>query len=307
MNGLKSLSTCAITEKIILTIDEYPYLVETDGAISSLFQKGWDEYLNATNVFLILSGSSVSVMESEALIYKSPLYGRRTGQLLLKPLSFYEAWQFFPKKSFEDFLTMYAAVGGLPAYLLKFDADKTTKDNIVKNIFPKTAFLHNEIEFILKEELREPKNYLSILKAVSLGKAKFSEIVNETGLEKNVLHKYLSTLERLQLLERSVPVIEKSRIKSNKGLYVIADQYTKFWFQYVFPFKSELEVENYREVLRRIDESFPLLVASSYEKACQEVLRKLQSKFFMFERIGRWWEKEKEIDVVACNTIDTRI
>jgi len=291
---------------MVVAIDEYPYLVEVDTAVSSLFQKGWDEYLKHTKVFLILSGSSVSMMESEALLYRSPLYGRRSGQLLLTPLPFYDAWQFYPSARFETFLELYAIAGGLPAYLLEFKTSWSVKKNFEKCLFPKTAFLHNEIEFILKEELREPKNYLSVLKAVSFGKTKFSEIVNESGLEKNVLHKYLSTLERLQLIERAVPVTEYNRSRS-RGIYRIADPFTRTWFQYVFPYKSELEVGNYHEVMRKVDESFQLLVSSAYEHACQEVLRKLQNRLFPFERVGRWWEKEHEIDVIGLNNASREI
>lgn len=100
-----------------MVIDEYPYLVETNKAMSSIFQKGWDEILKGLNIFLILSGSSISMMESEVLIHKSPLYGRRTGQILIKPLSFRESWDFFPDKDFDEFLSIYTITGGMPAYL----------------------------------------------------------------------------------------------------------------------------------------------------------------------------------------------
>lgn len=288
-------------ERFALVIDEYPYLVETDKAISSIFQKGWDEYLKDSGIFLILSGSSVSMMESEALIYKSPLYGRRTGQILLKPLSFSDAWKFSPEKDFEEFLKIFTVTGGMPAYLLQFKTELTLEENIKNRIFAKTEYLHSEVEFILKEELREPKNYLSILKAISLGKPKFGEISNETGLEKNVLHKYFSTLEQLQLIEKETPVTEKNPSKSRKGLYKITDNFFKFWFQFVFPYKSELEIDRFDEVLRKLKEDFGRLESAAYEKVCGEIIWQLQDRTFPFERAGRWWEKNNEIDIVALN------
>lgn len=291
-----------VKEKFILTIDEYPYLTEVDKSISSIFQKGWDEYLKNSKVYLILSGSSVSMMESEALIYKSPLYGRRTGQMLLKPMSFMNGWKFFPSKNFDEFLQIFTATGGMPAYLLQFDGDLSLYDNIKNKILARTEFLHNEVEFILKEELREPKNYLSILRAISFGKCKFGEIVNETGLEKNVINKYLSTLEQLQLTEREVPVTEKVPTKSRKGLYKITDNFVRFWFQYVFPYKSELEIERYGEVFRKLDENFNFLQSLVYENVCKELIWQFQDRLFSFERVGRWWEKDCEIDIVAINS-----
>lgn len=296
-----------IEKQIVFVVDEYPYLVGVNKATSSLFQKGWDEYLKDRKIFFIISGSSVSMMEAETLIYKAPLYGRRTGQILLKPFSYEESWQFFPKNKFSDFLNIFAITGGIPTYLLQIDPNLSLKENIQQKIFRRTEFLHNEVEFILKEELREPKNYLAILKAISWGKNKFGEIVNETGLAKNVLTKYLTVLEKLQIIEKEVSITEKIPAKSRKGLYRISDNFVRFWFQYIFPYKSDLELERFEEVLRKTEETFNILEAIVYEKVCQEILWNLREKIFPFERVGRWWDKEKEIDVVAISSKTNQI
>lgn len=285
----------------IFAVDEYPYLVEVDKSISSVFQKGWDEYLKNSQVFLLLSGSSISMMEAEALIYQSPLFGRRTGQYFLKPMSFSESRQFFPKMKFEDFVGIFSIAGGMPAYILQFDRTLSLEENIKQNIINRTNYLYNEIEFILKEELREPKNYLSILRAIAWGKAKFGEIVNETGLEKNVLNKYLDTLVKLHLIEKEIPVTENKPHKSRKGIYKVTDNFFRFWFYYIFPYKSNLEIGNIDEVMRAIEESFINLEAITYEKISQELLWQLKAKIFPFERIGCWWEKEQEMDLVGLN------
>ncbi|MFH1610408.1 MAG: ATP-binding protein [Patescibacteria group bacterium] len=290
-----------VKKPFVFVVDEFPYLVETDKAIASVFQKGWDEYLKDTKIFFILLGSSMSIMESETLIYKAPLYGRRTGQILLPSLKFKEAHQFFPKMNFKEFLKVFVIIGGIPAYLNQFSKDLSLEENIRQNIFSKTEFLNNEIEFVLKEELREPKNYLSILKSISLGKRKFGEIVNETGLEKNVMNKYLSTLEKLQITEKEIPVTEKNPQKSRKGLYKITDNFFRFWFQYVFPYKSDLELENFTQVERKMNESFNILESLVYENVCQGILWDLQGKIFTFERLGRWWDKNEEIDLIGFN------
>lgn len=295
-----------IKKQMVFVVDEFPYLVGVNKATSSLFQKGWDEYLKESPIFFILSGSSVSMMESEVLIYKAPLYGRRTGQLLLKPFLFKESWQFFPKKKFSLFLSIFAITGGMPAYLLQIEPNFSLKENVQQKIFRKTEFLHNEVEFILKEELREPKNYLAILRAISWGKNKFGEITSETGLAKNVLTKYLNTLEKLQIIEKEVSITEKILAKSRKGLYRISDNFFRFWFQYIFPYKSDLELERFEEVLRKM-ETFNILEAAVYEKVCQEILWDLREKIFPFERVGKWWDKEKEMDIVAISSKTNQI
>ncbi len=290
-----------IKDRFIFAVDEYPYIVEANKSISSLFQKGWEEHLKGSKIFLILSGSSISMMESEALSYKSPLFGRRTGQAQIDPLTFKQAWQFFPEKSFDDFLSIYTICGGMPAYLLEIKKETSLDENIKTNIFKKTSFLYNEVEFILKEELREPKNYLSILKAISWSKTKFGEISNSTGLEKNILTKYIDVLVKLQLMEKEVPVTEENLQKSKQGIYKISDNFLRFWFWYVFPYKSDLEIERYDEVSRKIEETFGAIKANTYEKVCRELLSDFRDRTFSFERIGRWWNKEEEIDIIGVN------
>lgn len=290
-----------VKKRMVLAIDEFPYLAHVNKAISSVFQKGWDEYLSDLPIFLILCGSSISMMESQTLAYKAPLYGRRTGQLLIKPLLFSEASQFFQGKSMEDCLHFYTVAGGIPAYLKQLNPHLSPRKNIVKEVLSPDKLLYNEVEFILMEELREPRNYFSILRAIAFGRNKFGEIVNETGIEKSSLHKYLFTLENLQLIEKEVPVTEKNPVRSRKGCYRLQDQFVKFWFSYVFPFKSELELGNTAPVLKKLKESFNILVAQTYEKVAQEILRAHGNDFFLFMRVGRWWNKNEEIDLVALN------
>lgn len=296
-----------IKQRFILVVDEFPYLVETDSAISSVFQKGWDEYLSKTNIVVILMGSSIAMMESETLIQRAPLFGRRTGQLLLHPLNFAQSRQFFPTKSFTESLQIFAIVGGMPAYLMQIDAQLDAEKNVLTYILPRTEFLYNEVEFVLKEELREPKNYLSILRAIAFGRRKLGEIVNEAGIEKPLVNKYLHTLVRLQLVERELPVIEKNPAKSRKGLYRLSDNFFRFWFQYIFTYHSDLEIERYDEVLRKFREQFHILTAITYEEVCKELIWQWQEQLFSFERVGKWWDKNEEIDLVAINYATNQI
>ncbi len=290
-----------VKEKFVLAIDEFPYLAEGNKAVSSIFQKGWDETLKKLPVFLILCGSSIGMMESETLAYKAPLYGRRTAQMLVKPFSFFDAWHFFPDLDFDAFLKVYSVAGGNPAYLLKIKDAKNLEDALKHYVFKPMELLFDEVEFILKEELREPRQYMSILKTISFGCRKFGEIVNETGFEKSSLHKYLFTLEDLHLIEKEVPVTEKSPEKSRKGLYQIQDQFVKFWFNYVYPFKSEIEIGNFQAALTQWEKSFENVVAQNYELIVREMARKEQKNIFDFSRVGRWWEANEEIDLIALN------
>lgn len=294
--------TAKSARKLVLVIDEYPYLVENNQATSSLFQKGWDETLRHLPLCLVLCGSSMAMMESETLAQRAPLYGRRTGDLLVRPLDFSGVRQFLPKRwSFERCAEVFAVLGGMPGYVNKFDLDADLKANVRHQILTPGTFLFREVDFLLKEELREPRNYLAVLRAVGQGKRKFGEITNDTGLAKNVLHKYLHVLENLQLIEREVPVTEKMPQRSKRSLYGIQDPFVAFWFECVYPYVSDLELGETRVALRRLRQILPHLLGRAYERIAREGIRRSQALPFPVHRLGRWWDHQDEIDVVGVN------
>lgn len=287
--------------KFVLAIDEFPYLIESNRAILSLFQKAWDEYWSKSNVYLILLGSSIAMMETEVLGYKSPLYGRRTGQWKVEPMTFEAVSHFREGKSFEDRFMHYSVAGGMPAYWLKFSEKKNFPSNLKDHVLKKGQVLYEEVEFLLREELREPRYYFALLQAIAQGKRKLSEIVNATGLTAPVANKYLGILADLHIVERELPVTEEKPLKSKKGLYKITDELCQFWFKFIFPRKGELEMDQVDIVLKEIQDNFPQYLSLVYEKLTKELLLKHSGQFFPFTKIGRWWEKNEEIDVVCIN------
>jgi AAA+ ATPase superfamily predicted ATPase len=290
------------SERLLLILDEYPYLVENNPATSSLFQKGWDETLQRLPLVLVLCGSSMAMMESETLAHRAPLYGRRTGDLLVRPLDFAGVRQFLPKRRpFVHAVEAYAVLGGMPGYLRQFDFNRELLDNIREQILTPGAFLFREVDFLLKEELREPRNYLAILRAISQGRRKFGEIANDTGLAKNVLHKYLHVLEDLELVERDVPITEKSPQKSRRSLYGLQDPFVAFWFACGYPYVSDLELGETRPALRRVRDLLPHLLGRAYERIARETLRRGDGLPFPLHRVGHWWDDHAEIDVVGLN------
>ena len=288
-------------QRFILVIDEFPYLIFSNPAIPSLFQKAWDEYWSKSQVFLILLGSSMAMMETDVLGYRSPLYGRRTGQWRVDPLPFAAASKFRPDRSFMDQLSHYAIAGGVPAYWLPFDPRKDFRENLRNSVLRKGAVLYGEVEFILREELREPRYYFALLQAIAQGKRKLAEIVNATGIAQPAANKYLGVLGDLRIVERELPVTEEKSLKSKKGLYRIQDEFFKFWFRFVFPRRSELEMGRVEEVLKSIDDDLSRYLADIYEEVATETLWRSMDTFFPFTAVGRWWDRNEEIDIVAIN------
>jgi AAA+ ATPase superfamily predicted ATPase len=161
--------------------------------------------------------------------------------------------------------------------------------------------LYDEVEFLLRMELREPRYYFALLQAISQGKRKLSEIVNATGLTQSHANKYLGVLADLHIVEREVPVTEATPLKSKKGLYRINDEFCRFWFRFVLPYRSELEMGRVDQVSQTIISRLPQYLGDIYEKVARETLPAHMDSFFPFTAIGRYWERGEEIDIVAVN------
>ncbi len=287
-------------EKFVMIFDEFPYLIEGNPAIPSIFQKGWDDDLSESGIFFVLLGSSMGMMETEVLGHKSPLFGRRTGQILVETMPFDSAKEFFPAMSDDAFMHFYGALGGTPAYLLQFDPAVDFVENVRHRILAPEAYLYREPDFILREELREPRNYFSILRAIAMGKTRPAEIINETGFDKNMVGKYLSVLTDLKIIRREVPVTEWGFEKSKKGIYLLEDHFFRFWFNYVYPNRSFIEEGQIDYVLdRKIMPSLDRFISWSFEEVCRARVRKGMKLGIHCNQVGRWWSKEGEIDIVG--------
>ncbi|NJE26817.1 ATP-binding protein [Thermococcus sp. MV5] len=287
-------------ERLIVAIDEFPYLVKGNKSLPSILQEYWDLKLSKSKIFLIICGSSVGMME-DLLGYKSPIYGRRTAQLKLRPMDFFNARKFLPRYTLEDFLKAYGILGGNPAYLLEFDDRKSIEENLL-NYFRNDSFLYQDALFILREELDEPRNYFAIMEAIAKGRSSLGEIMNETGLNRGIIGKYLSVLIDLDFIKREVPVT--ASWKSRKGRYYIKDPYFAFWFRYVQPNVDLIETGQSEMLVKLVMKDFEQYLGSVFEEVAKQFLIKLNKAnriTFSFTKLGRWWYKSEEIDIVALN------
>lgn len=297
-------------EPFLFLLDEFPYLVEANPALASLWQKGWDEGLSASRAKVVLSGSSVAMMERETLAHGSPLYGRRTGQLKLEPFPFREARKFLPRYGLEDQVRAFAILGGIPYYLSRFNDRVPLLENIRDHVFSRGAVLREEVEFLLREELQEPRVYFAILQALAQGKRKPSEIANATGLAHGTLSKYLSVLQTLALVTREIPATEPAPEKSKKGLYAIADPFVRFWFRFVLSQRNLLEMEQTAKATQNVAKTLDEFTAPIYEELCRdEVNRGLleEATNTVWSGARRWWDRTREVDLLAFSEDRSRV
>jgi len=291
---------------IVVAVDEFQRLTNVDGALSML-QKYWDEKLSKTRCVLILSGSSIGTIQRVAFSGDGPLYGRRTATLKIEPLKYLDLFEWFRNYSAEELVKIYGSFGGTPAYLEHVTENVSVEENIARNILSKRAPLHDEPEVLLMEEIRAPQRYMDILSVIALGKNTVSEIADATGLDRENITTYLKTLEVLGLIERVTPVTEP---EAKRGLYKIRDLFFSFWFGFVRPNKRQLELGLENNVWEGIRGAFNGHLGRVFEEVCFEVLAKMAKRNTLpirVEKIGRWWQKEAEIDLLALESTGKKV
>ncbi len=293
------------SRKIVFVIDEFQYLTKVNNAFPSILQRIWDEKIKEKNILVILCGSLINMMYSTTLKYSSPLYGRRTGQLNLMPLTFREFTEFFPGIGLEKLIEFYSVIGGVPKYIEIFNPEKSLFKNIHEHILSSKGYLYAEPRFLLSEEVTETTTYFSILKTIAEGERKLGNIASRLKTSTQNLTGYFNMLIDLGLLERQIPVTESMPEKSKKGLYFIKDNFFRFWFRYVFANQSYLEMENTDYVIRKLRVDFDEFVSLTFENIAQDLLFSKDMKKdlpFEPEKWGRWWDKKDEIDLMAINS-----
>ncbi|HDD64063.1 MAG TPA: ATP-binding protein [Thermoprotei archaeon] len=274
----------------IIIIDEFPNLIKEDKAVLSIFQKIVDTILLDTRTKLILVGSSISMMREKVLSYKSPLYGRRTGQIRLKPLNFRYLKEFFPEASPRELVEIYGFADGIPYYLEKVRMplwewlDEELKD-------PK-SFLREEGDFLLRYEFEEVGTYKRILEAIAAGKTRLGEIKSFVG--RKSITEYMKNLIEIELIEHVKPIAGGKR-----GIYRIRDNFTRFWFRYIYPNLSEIETGLY--TVKDIKRDYDSYLGEVYEKiALEHIIHEIKGgRLPMALKFGKWWHKGEEIDIVG--------
>ncbi|AJC72291.1 hypothetical protein X802_09155 [Thermococcus guaymasensis DSM 11113] len=293
----------ALRDKIIV-IDEFPNLIKEDPGVLSVFQRTIDTDLSSSNTKLILLGSSVSMMTEKVLSYKSPLYGRRTGSMKLKPLKFFHLGEFFPRASWEELVEVYGMTDGIPFYIAQVRLpfwewlDKELKNPV--------SFFRDEVDFLLRYEFTETRTYRRILEAIALGKTTPKEIRDFTGMRHSEITPYLRNLIETGLVVREVPITEKPN--SKLGRYYVADNFLAFWFRFVYPNLSLME-EGIFDV-NEIRGAYNHYLGPIFEKIARQFLIELnraEELPFKFTKVGKWWRKGEEIDLVALNKHEKKV
>ncbi len=303
--ALEYVFQMAQKERIILAIDEYPYVARSSKSLASTLQLLIDKYKDTSKLMLILCGSSMSYMEDQVLAYKAPLYGRRTAQMKIQPFSFEETCHYLSRMSDEDKALMYGVVGGTPQYLLQINDNLSVEENIKNTYLNPMSFLFEEPTNLLKQEVREPAIYTAIISAIATGSSRMSEISSKVGEDTNVCATYLKNLITLGIVQKETPYGEKA---SRKSIYSIADNMFRFWYRFVLENNALIARGATDLAYNRIKPYFTDYMGKVFEDICIQHLWKLllagQSPV-EFSSLGRWWgnnpatRSQTEIDIMG--------
>lgn len=303
--ALEFVFRLAEKERIILALDEYPYVARTSKSLASTLQMLIDKYKDTSKLMLILCGSSMSYMEDHVLAYKAPLYGRRTAQMKLLPFTFEETCRYLSNMSGEDLALMYGVVGGTPQYLLQVNDKQSVAENI-KNIYLNpTSFLFEEPGNLLKQEVREPATYTAIIAAIAAGASRMSEISGKVGEDSSVCSLYIKNLISLGIVRKETPYGEKA---SRKTVYSIEDNMFRFWYRFVLENNSIIARGADELAYKRIEPHLSDYMGKVFEDICSQYLWKLLLSGqcpVEFTSLGRWWgnnpmtRSQTEIDIMG--------
>lgn len=303
-DALDEITAMAKQQRLVFVIDEYPYLAKAEKSFSSRLQHIIDHQWQDSQLYLILCGSSMSFMEYQVLGYESPLYGRRTAQFKIQALTYREMTQFHPSLSLQDQALLYGVTGGIPHYINKLDVEEDLDEALLENLFSTSSYLFEEPENLLKQELREPAIYNSVISAIAGGASRLNEIATKVGLESGVCTKYLKVLLDLGILKKETPITEKP---GKKTIYAIDDNFFRFWYRFVPRNMSVISAGRMNHVYEQaVKKYYPDYMGLVFEKMCQEYLSRYAKDLpILLSTVGQWWgtdsetRKEVQIDIVG--------
>ncbi len=269
LNYIFELST---QEKIVLVLDEYPYLRESVKGMDSILQALIDKYRSSAKLTFIILGSYVEVMHS-LIEHSNPLYGRVDLTIDLKQMDYYESSFFYPNYSAEDKVRIYSVFGGIPYYNRLVDDSKSVKENIIELIASAGARLENEVSMYLNAELSKIVNANEVFEALSRGFSRYSDILSQSHVSSGpTLVDVLDKLIRMEVVTRTAPINDRNNRK--KVGYYISDNLSLFYYRYIFKYSSQMNIMDsevfYNKYIEKDFEEY--YVPHLFENICKQYL-----------------------------------
>lgn len=284
------------TEKQILVIDEFHHMLKGDTEFFEKLAEFQKSRLLSRPVMIVLCTSASGWVENHLVGKIGSRASVIGGFLKVREFDFAGMRSIFPQYNFADCLCIYAVLGGVPGYWNIFQPELGAKENIIRNLLVRGSRLCGEMEVYPEQELREPGVYNTILTAMARGCNKLNDIYRHTGFSRAKISVYLKNLMELDLVEKVYSYDTEGRANTQKGIYRIANPYVRFYFRYLFPNRSMLELLSPEEFYdRKIADSYDLYVEEAYRRVCREQMAA------EYRTVGEWLGKTGVIDIVASD------
>ncbi len=291
--------------RLLLVLDEFPYLIQSCPELPSLLQKLWDHHGKDTQVVLVLCGSHYHMMADQLFSARQPLYGRATGSLLLDEVDRRDLGLFLPRYSIDQLAQCAAVIGGVPKYLELWNDGKPPLRNVEELILSDATLFRHEALFLIQDELPEPRTYLAILETLGSGCMTPGAIAKGAGIDRGHVGKYLHTLVELRFVRRLLSADIQERRNSRTARYEVRDPYLRFYFEFIYRHPQWLEQGRISHMRRVIESRFDAYVGKQvYEEWARRHLMELgdaDELSFVPDEVGRAWDPRVEIDVFAVN------
>ncbi len=306
---LSQLGKMSKEKRIVMIIDEFPYLVESVPEFPGILQRTWDLELKETRIFLAISGSHYHKMLEEFASEKRPLFGRTTGQIVLDEIAPDQLHEFLPHYGAEQIVETYSVIGGVPKYLELWDDERPVMKNIEEAILSPVTIFRQEPLFLIQDEISEPRTYLAVLEALGQGALTPKAISEATGIALSHTGKYLQTLVLLRFVRKIISLTAPDVHATRTTRYEIRDPFLRFYFAFILPNVPLLEQNRDKKVIELIRNGFDSYVSKNgFEEICRRHVVQIGDGGnlpFSPGEVGRMWNKHAEIDVVAIDKNDS--
>ena len=304
--AFEQVARMAEHKRFALILDEFTYLIALEKGLSGILQNAWDHGLKNTNLFLVISGSHLGMMEREVLSYQAPLYGRATTRLLLQPLPFKATQGMFPKFRTDERVALYAIFGGVPAYWEQFNPSQSLDRNIKEHLLSGAYLSEDEPRLLLQDFVSEIHNYVAILRAIANGYRTPRDMARAAGLNERHISMYIKNLLQTGFVERRIPVT--ARGATRQGRHYILDPYLRFYYRFLSQRQAQLALGVRDQALAEIKKHLVDFIGThTWEELSREWLLRASGKEiipFLPDQVGNIWNKEAQIDVAGVNFMD---
>ncbi len=292
-----------LNRKVTIIIDEFPYMFKNAPELPSIIQKLFDNR-SGLSFHLCLCGSSQQMMHNLVIDSTSPLYGRANEIIRLSPMNIYWLKEAF-NCSFTEAVEEYAVWGGVPRYWELRLQERGMKEAIVKHILDSNGILYEEPVRLFLDDSRDTVQMSTLISLISSGVHRLSEIASKIGKPATHLNRPLQRLIDLGYIKREIPFGISPR-KAKRTLYKVTDPFIHFYFSFVVPNKTTLEMG----LAERIYEKVVLPGFTEYCSAFWEDICRASIPLFFREKLfspgSRWWsgsstENQIEIDIVSAS------